>query len=299
MTFNRRTTLLGLGAVGGYAATFAGGTVPAWAKAHPALYKVQKPGGQVYILGFSEAKDWSWLTPTIRAAFDESKEVWFETPPPNPNAPPKPPAAKAPPPQDLDRSLFSVLKPELSARLLAAAEKYGVARDRLEHVPVWRAYFILNGAYLAKIGKQNLGIENYADVVLSKMAFETGKSVKSEFATDDDAMNYFIGMSEAEAGERLEFLLDYLSDEESGKRTDKYDWIEGTNNSRTIDNMRRKFPLLYQNEQVRRNIEWARRIESLLSQGGTYFVALGLQHTLGQDSVPNKLKELGLRLQTI
>ncbi len=131
---------------------------------------------------------------------------------------------------------------------------------------------------------QNLGIENYADVVLSKLAFQAGKSVKSEFATDGEAMNYFVGMSESESMERLEFLLDYLSDEESGKRTDRYDWITGANNDRTIDNMRRKFPLLYQNEQVRRNIEWARRIDSLLSQGGTYFVALGLQHTLGTEA---------------
>ena len=300
MTFNRRTTLLGLGAFGGYAATLAGGMLPAWADAHPVLYRVQKGSAQVYVFGFGEAKDRSWLTPTIRAAFDESKEVWFETPPPNPNPPPAPPTSQTQPiqaPPSQDRSLFSVLKPGLAARLLAAAEKYGVLRDRLEHVPVWRAYFIINSAYLAKIGTQNLGIENYADVVLSKMAFEAGKSVKSEFATDGDAMNYFVGMSEAESSERLEFLLDYLSDEENGKRADRYDWIDGANNNRTIDAMRKKFPLLYQNEQVRRNIAWAKRIELLLSQGGTYFVALGLQHTLGPDSVPNKMKELGLRLR--
>jgi uncharacterized protein YbaP (TraB family) len=299
MIFNRRTTLLGLGAFGGHAATFAGGIFPAWAEAHPVLYKVQKRGAQVYILGFSDAKDLSWLTPAIHAAFDESKEVWFETPPPNPNAPPKAPTTQAQPTRDSDRSLFSLLKPELSERLLAAAEKYGIPRDRLEYVPIWRAYFILNRGYLAKKGSQNSGIENYADVVLSKKAFETGKFVKSEFATDGDAMSYFVNMPEAVASERLEFLLDYLSDEESGKQAGRYDWVEGTNNSRRIENMRKKFPLLYQDDQVRRNIEWAKRIESLLSQGGTYFVVIGLQHILGPDSVPNKLKELGLRLQMI
>jgi uncharacterized protein YbaP (TraB family) len=298
MIFNRRTTLLGLGALSGYAATFAGGIFPASAQAHPVLYKVQKGSAQAYILGFSDARDVSWLTPAIRAAFDESKEVWFETPPPNPNSPPQAPAPQAQPPQVSDRSLFSVLRPELSARLLAAAEKYGVPRERLEHVPVWRAYFILNGGYIAKTGLQNLGIENYADVVLSKMAFAAGKSVKSEFATDGDVMSHFVSMSDAESTERLEFLLDYLSDEESGRLADRYDWVTGANNSRTIDNMRKKFPRLYQVEHVRRNIEWARRIESLLSQGGTYFVVIGLQHTLGPDSVPNKLKELGLHLQT-
>lgn len=302
MIFSRRTALLGLGACGGYAATSAGGMLPAWAEAHPVLYKVKNRSAQVYVFGFGEAKDWSWLTPTIRAAFEESKEVWFETPPPNPNPPPNPPPPQtqrpqAPPSQE--RSLFSVLKPELSERLLAAAEKYGVPRDRLEHVPVWRAYFIINGAYLAKIGMQNLGIDNFSDTVLSKMAFKSGKSVKSEFATDGDAMNYFVSMTEPESSERLEFLLDYLSDEEGGKRADRYDWIEGANNNRTIDNMRIKFPLLYQNEQVRRNVEWAKRIESLLSQGGTYFVAIGLQHTLGPDSVQNKMKQLGLRLQVM
>jgi uncharacterized protein YbaP (TraB family) len=123
--------------------------------------------------------------------------------------------------------------------------------------------------------------------------------VHSEFATGADAMSHFINMPEAETSERLEFLLDFLDDDEFGRLTDRYDWISGRGNNRAIDRMRTKWPLLYQDEQVSRNVGWAKRIEGFLARGGTTFVVIGLQHTLGPDSLPNKLQEIGLKPETL
>jgi uncharacterized protein YbaP (TraB family) len=131
------------------------------------------------------------------------------------------------------------------------------------------------------------------------MAYEAKKPVHSEFATGAEAMAHFINMPDEEASERLEFLLDFLDDDEAGRMADRYDWILGRNNNRAIDPMRTKWPALYQDEQVSRNVGWAKRISGFLATGGTHFVVIGLQHTLGPDSLPKQLRELGLKPQVI
>jgi uncharacterized protein YbaP (TraB family) len=297
MFIGRRESLVFL-AGGGIAVTQAAVAGPT---ARPVFWRLRKDGATIYILGFSEAKDRSWLTPGISKAFDESREVWFEVPQPDPAAPP--PQQQAPvsaqPPGYAERSLFEVLKPDLSARMLAAAQKYGVPRDSLEYTRPWRAYFVLNRAYLSRKGGGPMDIENFADVVLSRMAYASKKPIHSEFATGADAMAHFIEMPDAEASERLEFLLDYLDEDEAGQLPDRYDWIEGRANTRALDKMRARWPLLYQDEMVKRNIAWVERIEGFLAAGGTYFIVIGLQHTLGPDSIPAKLRAAGLTPEAI
>jgi len=300
MQIDRREALL---AGGGFSFALLTGGASAADAPHPVLWQVEKGGAKVTILGFSEAKDRSWLTPAIQKAFESSREIWFETPQRDPSAPSPPPPAPSPapaqPPGYSDRSLFEVLKPDLSARMLTAAQKYGVPRERLEHTRPWRAYFVLNSGYFAKSGAGAADIENFPDVVLSGMAYEAKKPVHSEFATGSEAMAHFINMPDEEASERLEFLLDFLGDDEAGRLSDRYDWISGNANNRAIDRMRIKWPALYQDEQVSRNVGWAKRIAGFLSAGGIYFVVIGLQHTLGPDSLPNKLREIGLKPETI
>ena len=298
MPINRRETLL---AGGGFSLALMTGAASAADSPHPILWQVEKGGAKVYILGFSEAKDRSWLTPIVQKACESSQEIWFETPQRNSSAPPPPPQATTPaqPPGVTEKNLFEVLKPELSARMLAAAQKYGIPRERLEHTRPWRAYFVLNGGYFARKGAGAADIENFPDIVLSRMAYEAKKPVHSEFATGSEAMAHFINMPDDEASERLEFLLDFLDDDEAGRLSDRYDWILGRNNNRAIDKMRTKWPALYQDEQVNRNIGWARRIAGFLSDGGITFVVIGLQHTLGPDSLPNKLQEIGLKPETL
>jgi hypothetical protein len=63
---------------------------------------------------------------------------------------------------------------------------------------------------------------------------------------------------------------------------------------RSIEMMRIKQPMLYDVEHIRRNEWWAARIAQLLANGGTYFIAIGLNHTLGRESLLKKLRDIGL-----
>jgi uncharacterized protein YbaP (TraB family) len=268
----------------------------------PPLWLARRAGAKVYIFGVADAKDRSWLTPALEQAFHESQQVWFETPHPNPAANDLPPPSKILDifKRDDQHSLFDVLPAALSARVLAAAHKYEVAREALEHERPWHAYFVLNRGYWAYRAKNGLGdMEESPDNVLAEMAWKSNKQVLAESPTYDDINLDFMGMSDQVAFEWLELLLDYLDDEEAGRLGDRFGWIAGRTSSRTLDRMRANQPSLYEYEHTRRNKTWGLRINNLLSFGGVYFVVLGMNHVLGPDSVLRNLKERGIAMNNL
>jgi uncharacterized protein YbaP (TraB family) len=299
MLAGRRETLLLLAAGVASAATSGSAALANAAQGGPALWTVRRGLGTVHIFGFADAKDRSWLTPTIDRAFQESHQIWFETPHPDPAANDLPKSK-----QDLkkvfgydqQRSLFDVLDPNLSARVLKAATTYGVPREALEHTRPWLAYFVLNKGFWAYRGKKGLGtIEESPDSVLAAMAWKSPKQVLSESPTYDDINLDFIDMTDQVSAEYLAFLLDFMDDEEAGRNSDRFDWItSGEQSLRTIDRMRLNYPALYEYEHIRRNKAWALRIDKLLSFGGVYFVAIGMNHILGPYSILALLRDKGL-----
>lgn len=261
----------------------------------PLLWLIERDDAKAYLLGFGDALNRSWFTPKIREAFEASHEVWFEAAPADNSAgPPVPSPVVTQHGFDQSRDLFAALDRPLSRRLLAAAERYGLGRARLEHTRPWFAYFLLNGAYIEysnQRGKRK--VEEYADQVLSQLARTDGKRVRSEWESGTDILTFFAGMSDRQQAERLTMLLDFIEDDERGKLTDIYDWIDGRPSERYIERMRRTTPTLYVEEHVRRNLDWASRIAQRLLEKDTYFVALGLNHVVGPDSVQVALRRMG------
>ena len=58
--------------------------------------------------------------------------------------------------------------------------------------------------------------------------------------------------------------------------------------------MRLESELIYQTVLVERNLRWADRIETLLEGSGTAFIAVGVLHLVGDDSVPAILRSRGV-----
>lgn len=264
-------------------------------KGQPVLWKVERGAAKVYIFGFADSKDASWLTPKVQRAFEESTELWTEGPADDEEAPvpPTSPPSRRDQGYDAARDLFEVLGPKIAHRTLEAAKRYGVPREQLEHVSPWRAYFIINNAYRAQRTHPD-AMADLADEVLPPKAKASGKRLKSEFSTQADLTHFYRNMSDRVQAERLDFLLDYLDDETNGRNADEYDWIEGHKSDRIIERMRLKQPELYQVEHAKRNEWWAARISKMLSDGGVYFVLVGANHTVGPDSIPKSLQRLGL-----
>ena len=64
-------------------------TLAAVVQGTPLLHVAKRGHSRVYLFGFGEAKDDSWLTPSIRRAFESSSDLWLEVgqaPSPAPDA---------------------------------------------------------------------------------------------------------------------------------------------------------------------------------------------------------------------
>jgi uncharacterized protein YbaP (TraB family) len=259
----------------------------------PILWVVHKDNAKVYVFGFDQYTKGrsSWFTPKVERAFNDSTTIWFEGSPPFEDT-----SHEAPDPitqltTDPTHSLFDQLGPELSARVLAAAKRYGVARADLEHERMWHAYFVLNRGYIKMWASKDPNSSEFVDEVLAQMAKDKGKIMKSEYQSENDVVRLFVQLSDQGQRERMGMLLDYYDDEHAG-RLDPYGWLYGRSNA-TIERMRVRSPVVYQEEQVRRNWEWAERIVGMLNAGGTYFIPIGNNHTRGPESLLAKVALLG------
>lgn len=274
----------------------------------PRLWLASRGEARVFILGFGEAKDKSWLTPPIQQAFQESSQLWLENAGSGASDN-RDPAAKQAAAQRMEklgqesgRSFFDALEPQVRERAVACIAEFGIARESIETLRPWRAYYVINSAFWSK---KKLSYEPvYADAVLEEMAKSAGKSIGYEMPTSEAFVNFMAAMSDKAQSQYIEWLLDFLDDDRKGLNDDAdetFGWITGKplTSTRSLDRMRTKMPDLYQVMQPQRNIWWAQKINELLSAKGTYFVGVGQLHVLGPDGIPRQLKRLGVAVELL
>ncbi len=267
----------------------------------PILWATHHNDATTYIFGFGDAKDRTWLTPKIERAFNESKVIWFETS--------RGPSSDKDKAEDDDlvkklghddnRDLFDVLGPRIGSRTLRVTQELGVPRAEVEHLRPWLAYFVINSAFWRQ---NHIEEGDYPDQVLARMAMTAKKQVRSEFPKPQDSTRWFAALSDEVQREHMEDLLDYIDDEKAGlhKNNQKaLGWLGGNPDSTTIDRMRLKRPAMYEEFQAKRNRQWARRIAAFGSADSSYFVAIGLNHVLGPDSLPHCLERIGITTRKI
>jgi uncharacterized protein YbaP (TraB family) len=64
--------------------------------------------------------------------------------------------------------------------------------------------------------------------------------------------------------------------------------------ARNVTDMMRRYPNLYRALLIERNANWVRRIDGFLSAGDRCFIVVGVNHTLGPDSIELQLREHGV-----
>jgi len=271
-----------------------------WVVAHakpatgPNFWLVKRGRGQVFILGGGEAKDESWFTPVLQRAFRDSSQLWLEVGPPTgpdtrDDATKK---AEADQIQKLQhesggRTLFDVLEPSVRPRVRALMEKTGVKEEAIKSLRPWWAYYVLNGAYWShnKPSYEPVAVDD----VLRKLAIRQGKSIHYEMASFLDFASWMAAMSDVAQSQYIAWLVDFFDERDSGAYQDDFDWIVGNPPTRSLDRMRTRYPQLYEAMQPKRNAWWAKKIDELLSVGGTSFIGIGQLHVQGPDGIPEQL----------
>lgn len=141
----------------------------------------------------------------------------------------------------------------------------------------------------------------YADEFLAKRAVAVGKKVNAEFDSQLTFTEYMARMSAKAQDEYISWLLTYLDEQDRGLNDElPFAWAIGRppQMTRSLQRMIR-MPSLYEVMQTRRNKWWAMKIEELLEGEGSFFVAVGMLHTMGPASIPNQLASIGIRLKEV
>lgn len=260
----------------------------------PLFWRAKRGNARVFLLGFSEAKDRSWFTPTIQAAFEQSSTLWEEI---------------APPPSleyvnqlyerygfDSQRTFFDALDPSVREKAERYRAELGIDRKSIEHMKPWRAYYAFISAYGASQHASAAGALDYPDRALLGLAKKSGKSLRYEYPSFDALIKFLAGMSAEAQSQYIAWLLDYFDAHTQGSTDADYEWVTGRSDTASLDRMRRQ-PGLYRVMQPERNRRWARQIATLLGTQGTSFVAIGLLHVLGPDGIPHQLQSMEVALQ--
>ncbi|MEO8307967.1 MAG: TraB/GumN family protein [Pseudomonadota bacterium] len=259
----------------------------------PLFWLAKRGKARVFLLGFSEAKDQSWFTPTIQTAFEQSSTHWEEVAPPM--SPDQINQLYLQYGFDSQRPLFDALDPPVRERAFRYMAELGIESASIEHMKPWRAYYVFAAAY----GARRLGAAAnepvYPDRALLGRAAKSAKSLRYEYPSFETFVRFMSGKAQSEY---IAWLFDYFDADKRGPTEKEYAWVTatGTAISASLDRMR-KLPNLYGAMQRERNNWWAQWIDTLLATGETTFVAIGMLHVLGPDGIPRHLQGMGVDVQ--
>ena len=191
-------------------------------------------------------------------------------------------------------SLRDVMGEELYAEAMAVAVELEIPLEMLERTEPWFAAITVEQLALARIGfNPSYGVEMY----LLKKASRDGKTILG-FETVEQQLAYLDGLS---LDAQLALLMQTLTESAAIRevmddlilawRSGDIDFLEQT----LLDDVS-GYPELYDTIVANRNRLWVDTIDELLEQGEDYLVVVGALHLVGEDGVPQLLRQRGVRI---
>ena len=286
------------------APTFAAAVAPAPAAtvqatgSGPALWVIRDEDSTLYLFGtvhvLRPGTLWRWAV--VEDAFDSADRLVLEISNPDDQAAMMPLIQQHG--MSPDRPLSQLLNAEERSKLDAAAQTMGASGAALDPMRPWLAALTLSVAPLIKAGYDP---QSGVELVLKGRAAAAGKEIGG-LETIDEQIRILAGFPEAA---QLDFLRSTLEDFENAT-TELDGMVEAWANGdvRAIDRlgvqpMRRENRAVYDALLVRRNVNWADQIETMLEGSGTVFIAVGAAHLAGGDSVQSLLNRRGVEVERI
>jgi uncharacterized protein YbaP (TraB family) len=189
------------------------------------------------------------------------------------------------------QTLASVLGPDVYARYTAAAKPLGFEPDSVSPFQPWFAVMMLEMAQLANLGLQ---ADSGVEMQLATRAATDGKRVEGL----ETVAQHLALLSDMSMPEQRDFVAGSLEDLAGvPKMLDRLvdAWIRGDTKAieeSSVDAFRR-YPALQRRLVTDRNRRWVDKLARMLEQGDDYFVAVGVLHLVGRDSVVDLLRRRG------
>ncbi|MBU1384897.1 MAG: TraB/GumN family protein [Alphaproteobacteria bacterium] len=260
----------------------------------PALWIVRDADSTLYLFGTMHLlrPTTGWRTERVDRAFASASRLIVEV------DGPRDPAALLPIIREYglspDRPLSSLLTGAEIAALDAAAGAVGSSAAGMDAMRPWLAGVSVQSASIIRAGYE---VESGVEPILTARARAAGMTV-SGFETPAEQIRMLSGFPEAG---QLAFLRRALSSFDTA-RTDVDALVEAwaagdieAVRAVAVDPLRAT-PLLYEALLVRRNTGWADQIETMLEGSGVAFIAVGVMHLAGDESVQELLRARGVEV---
>lgn len=258
------------------------------------LWVVRSGKGTVYLTGETPPHRSDWSDPRIEGILPTCAALWTETSQVV-RGPIQPLVVRYG--LDTKTPLMSRLDAAEKDRLEKAAALSKLPVERLEQLRPWLAAQQLEQACYQATGRTGRS----ANQVLAAAAVKASVATHSEFPAQDDVITWFGSLPPELDLQRLrETIDDVLTPPTESQRTDD-EWARGnaTRTASDVARMKHLYPELYQAILVRRNQDWAPRIQAMLRESKPSLVVVGNYHLVGPDSVLVQLQAASLTAKRI
>ena len=267
----------------------------------PAMWEVVDEDSNITLFGTFHLlpDDAEWSSDVLVQTMAASPTTWLEADATSPQATQALQAAVqelAPNPPGV--TLSSLLGPERAARLAQTATSLGIPMAQLEPLRPW---FV--SLQLTVVGYQQAGLnpQSGADLALLEIAktqgdeigyLEDGVDQLRRIASLDDTGD-FTGFDEGL--EQIENIRE-LSDRWFSA------WINGdvqTLEDEVVTSVRSSSENAFQVIFAERNANWFAQVEQMMAGEGNHFIAVGVGHLIGEDSLVDMLEDKGYSVRRI
>lgn len=269
---------------------------PAAAVARPPVWVVHDADSTIVLFGsvhiLPPGLDWrpAQLTEELARADD----VWFETPFDEAGllAAQNAAAAKGLFPEG--QSLSALLSARDLKRLQKVAAKYDVSMEYLDRLKPWYAAVILEVAIDQKAGGDRAeGVE--------RQLYDSApaQARRRSFETPEQQIAFFADASPKDQLASFKETVKEAADAEKQYRELVQAWMAADVkklDEEAVQPLRKASPALYATLVSGRNARWTEQILQRLHGSGHTVVVVGVGHLVGKDSVPNRLRAMGVEV---
>ena len=265
--------------------------------ATPAMWKVKGVHGTVYLFGSVHVMkpEVQWETPKVKAALAESDVLYLEIPDVDPEAMKSLQPIAMQMGMDAEHPLSTKISKEDFALLDAAVKGLGMPGESMfEPLRPWMVYTVLSVVPATKAG---YATDSGIDAKMAAEAKGQKKPIKG-FETAEQQLHFLADMPESQQVELLHKALIDLPKSQGQLEEMVGDWTRGDVEKIAAmenDEMKGKYPELYEKLLVKRNQHFAEVLTGLLKDPatGTVFVTIGAAHLAGPDGVGKMLEKSG------
>lgn len=267
------------------------------AQARPPVWVVRDKDSEMVLFGSVHLlpPGMDWRPPQLVTALKAADDVWFELP-----IDPATEAETARYAGQLgmlapDQSLFKLLPPEDSARLLRVAKAYGADPAVLDRLKPWLADIAMSSAAYAKAGAAGKdGVE------MAVAAAVPPQAARRAFETAKEQVQILAGAPASDQVAALSQTLKEMEDAPDEFAQLLRAWMSGDLQAldrEALGPLRKNAPTLFRQLISERNARWVKTLDARLKGQGRTVVVVGMGHLIGPGGVPARLRALGYKVE--